>query len=395
MAQLPDGVPAPGDGSLPDPNVASGFAAYVHIPFCAVRCGYCDFNTYTNLDFGPGASASDYHDTLAREIELSAGVLGNPGKVTSVFFGGGTPTLLPAKDLAATLERLRATFGIEPGAEVTTEANPETLTFERLRILHDAGFTRVSFGMQSAVSHVLQVLDRAHTPGQVDAAVGWARELGLEHSVDLIYGAPGESMDDWRASLEAAIALDPPHISAYGLTIEPGTKMGGQVRRGEIPEPDPDVLADKYMLAEELLSNAGYEWYEVSNWAKPGHHSRHNLAYWQDANWWGYGPGAHSHVNGTRWWNVKHPIQYAAALAQGKSPAAARELLTADERREEQIMLGIRLREGIATPQGAAPEVVAGFIADGLVEPVPAMHSRLILTVKGRLLADTVIRALW
>lgn len=235
MAQLPDGIPAPRDGHLAQPDVSSGFAAYVHIPFCAVRCGYCDFNTYTNLEFGPGASARDYHETLAREIELSAQVLSQPGQLTSIFFGGGTPTLLPAHNLATTLCRLRDTFGIVANAEVTTEANPETLTFDSLALLRDAGFTRVSFGMQSAVEGVLKVLDRVHTPGQVDNAVSWARELKMEHSVDLIYGAPGESMDDWRASLEQAIALDPPHISAYGLTIEPGTKMGAQVRRGEIP----------------------------------------------------------------------------------------------------------------------------------------------------------------
>ncbi|MGV9196264.1 radical SAM family heme chaperone HemW [Arcanobacterium canis] len=395
MAQLPDGIPAPRDGHLEQPDVSSGFAAYVHIPFCAVRCGYCDFNTYTNLEFGRGASARDYHETLAREIELSAQVLSQPGQLTSIFFGGGTPTLLPAHNLATTLRQLRDTFGIVTDAEVTTEANPETLTFDSLTLLRDAGFTRVSFGMQSAVEHVLKVLDRVHTPGQVDNAVTWARELGMEHSVDLIYGAPGESMDDWRASLEQAIALDPPHISAYGLTIEPGTKMGAQVRRGEIPPPDPDIMADKYLMAEELLSAAGYEWYEVSNWAKPGHHSRHNLAYWQGTNWWGYGPGAHSHVNGTRWWNVKHPVHYAAALADGRSPAAAREILNADEQREEHIMLGIRLRHGIAVPKDTPAHVIADFIADELVDPVLAMSGRLVLTPKGRLLADTVIRALW
>lgn len=420
MPDLPDGVPAPSDGSLPNADVSGGFAAYVHIPFCRVRCGYCDFNTYTNLSFGDGANASDFGSTLLREIDLSARVLlggahdfgvggldagsssqsvddaaGSRPLLTSVFFGGGTPTMLPTEHLVSILAKLRDTFGVVEGGEVTTEANPETVSRESLGQLRDGGFTRMSFGMQSAVPHVLATLDRLHTPGQVERVVGWARELEIDHSVDLIYGTPGESIDDWRTSLEAAIALDPPHISAYGLTIEPGTRMGGQLKRGEIPEPDPDELAEKYMLAETLLSQAGYEWYEVSNWAKPGKESRHNLHYWQGSNWWGYGPGAHSHMNGTRFWNVKHPIAYAQRLNAGESPAAARELLTDAERREEAIMLGVRLREGIPVPDGTQPEIVAGLIADELVDPRQAMSGRLVLTVKGRLLADTVIRALW
>ena len=398
MATLPDGDPAPADGSLPAPDVPDGFAAYVHVPFCAVRCGYCDFNTYTNLAFGPGANLDDYAGSVAREIALSAQVLDDDAtrpSLTSVFFGGGTPTMLSAEDLVSVLDELRSTFGIREGAEVTTEANPETLTPEFIAALQAGGFTRVSVGMQSAVESVLATLDRAHTPGQVERVVGWLNELAMEHSVDLIYGAPGETMDDWRASLEAAIALNPPHISAYGLTIEDGTKMGAQLKRGEIAIPDSDELAAKYELADELLSAAGYGWYEVSNWAKPGHESRHNSAYWENANWWGYGPGAHSHVNGTRFWNVKHPLAYATKVAAGESPAAARELLTEAERAEEAIMLGIRMRDGIATPDGVRPETIAGLIADGLVDPASAMRGRLVLTLTGRLLADTVIRALW
>lgn len=394
MVQLPDSIPAPADGSLSNPDVRDGFGAYVHIPFCQVRCGYCDFNTYSNLDFGPGASVGDYETSVFAEIDLAARVL-NAGQLTSVFFGGGTPTMLSAPQLVAILQRLRETFGIVDGAEVSTEANPETVTFDSLKLLRDGGFTRFSFGMQSAVPHVLKTLDRLHTPGQVERVVEWANELGVEYSLDLIYGTPGESLGDWKASLDTAIALAPNHISAYGLTIEEGTKMGVQLRRGEITEPDPDELADKYLIAEEKLSGAGYQWYEVSNWARPGHHSRHNLAYWQNSNWWGFGPGAHSHINGTRFWNVKHPLAYAQKLAAKTSPVAAREILTDGERREERIMLGVRLREGIEVPAETSPQTVAELIADGLIEPAQALRGRVVLTTTGRLLADTVIRALW
>ncbi|WP_406711981.1 coproporphyrinogen-III oxidase family protein [Trueperella pyogenes] len=263
-----------------------------------------------------------------------------------------------------------------------------------LEDLAQAGFTRFSFGMQSAREHVLEALDRQHTPGQVREVTRWARELGVDYSLDLIYGAPGESMEDWRASLDAAIELEPGHISAYGLTIEQGTKMGARLRRGEIAEPDPDLLAAKYELADDVLARAGYTWYEVSNWAKPGKESQHNRAYWTNSNWWGFGPGAHSHIAGQRMWNVKHPVAYAGKLAAGTLPIAGLETLTAVELREEDIMLGIRLREGI--PVGNTPtDVVAGLIADELIDAAAALSGRIKLTRRGRLLADTVIRTLW
>lgn len=370
-----------------------GLSAYVHVPFCSVRCGYCDFNTYTNLDFGGGASAARFADTIVREIECARDLLGSAGPLRTVFFGGGTPTMLPASDLAAVLAALRDAFGA-PEGEVTTEANPETVTPQVLESLACAGFTRFSFGMQSAVSHVFAVLDRRHTPGQVEQVARWAREMGLEFSLDLIYGAPGESLDDWRASLDAAIALEPGHISAYGLTIEEGTKMGAQLRRGEIPAPDPDVQATKYEMADETLSLAGYQWYEVSNWAKPGARSEHNRAYWTNANWWGFGPGAHSHLDGRQFWNVKHPIAYAGKLEAGELAIAGGEVLSPAERREEDIMLGIRLREGIEV--GATPRaVVASLINDELIDRAAALAGRLCLTRKGRLLADVVTRTLW
>ncbi|VEI14104.1 radical SAM family heme chaperone HemW [Trueperella bialowiezensis] len=368
-------------------------SAYVHIPFCAARCGYCDFNTYTNLHFGQGASAAEFADTLLREIDAARALIEPVAPLRTVFFGGGTPTLLPARDLARILKALGDAFG-HPAGEVTTEANPETVTKQYLAELQEAGFTRFSFGMQSARSHVLAVLDRQHTPGQVEAVAGWASELGLEFSVDLIYGAPGESLDDWQASLDAAIALEPGHISAYGLTIEDGTKMGAQVRRGLLPEPDPDVLAAKYEMADDSLTAAGYDWYEVSNWAKPGRQSEHNRAYWTNSNWWGFGPGAHSHIDGVRFWNVKHPIAYSQKLAGRELPIADGEQLNAQERREENIMLGIRLKEGIVIPDNTPAEVVAQLIGDELIEAKAAFAGRIRLTRRGRLLADTVTRAL-
>lgn len=395
MASLPDGEPAPQDGSLPNPDISAGFSAYVHIPFCSVRCGYCDFNTYTNPNFGPGAGLTDFPDSLAREIALSRRVLEGNGRIKTVFFGGGTPTMLDSAQLVAVLGDLKATFGLAANAEITTEANPESVTPESLRELAAGGFTRVSFGMQSAVPRVLSILDRQHRPSRVPQVVRWAREAGLEVSLDLIYGAPGETDVEWRASLEAALALEPDHISAYALTVEPGTKMGGQVRRGEISLPDPDMQADRYEMAAAMLEPAGYHWYEISNWARPGHECAHNLAYWRGSDWWGYGPGAHSHIGGTRFWNVKHPLAYANRLLDGASPAAARELLSATERAEETIMLGIRLAEGIPVPAATGREVIAGLISDELVDPASAFSGTLRLTLRGRLLADSVTRALW
>ena len=398
MADLPDGEEAPKDGALPNPDVSGGLSAYVHVPFCAVRCGYCDFNTYTNLDFGPGASTSDFPESLAREIALSRGVLrgGEAGPlIDTVFFGGGTPTMLDPKRLGSVLAALDAAFGLREGAEATTEANPESVDREVLFQLADAGFTRVSFGMQSAVESVLATLDRRHTPGQVGRAVGWAREAGLDVSVDLIYGAPGETMGQWQRSVEAAIALEPDHLSAYALTVEPGTKMGAQAARGVIRLPDPDELADKYEAADEAFEAAGYRWYEISNWARDGRECRHNRVYWGGGNWWGYGPGAHSHINGTRFWNVKHPLAYARRVAAGESPAAAREVLTVSEIADEAVMLGVRMREGIEIPRFVRAETTAGLVADGLLDGRAAVAGRIVLTLRGRLLADAVTRRLW
>lgn len=406
---LPDGDPAPADGALPASAAAGSadraFGVYLHVPFCAVRCGYCDFNTYTATELGGGASLASYAATARGEIALADRVLRDAGlparPAATVFVGGGTPTLLPVDDLAALLGGVRETFGLVPGAEVTTEANPDSVTPEGLVRLAAAGFTRVSFGMQSAVPHVLATLDRTHDPARVPDAVRWARDAGLRVSLDLIYGTPGESLDDWRRSLEAALATGVDHVSAYALVVEPGTRMAVQVRRGELPQPDEDDQAAKYELADDLLTAAGLRWYEVSNWARtPDDASRHNLGYWRGDDWWGVGPGAHSHVGGVRWWNVKHPRAYADRLGRGLSPAAGREVVDADAAALERVMLRVRIAEGL--PLGElAPHVrpaVAGLVADGLVDAGAALGAdgprRVVLTRRGRLLADAVVRTL-
>lgn len=403
---LPLGDPAPVDGLLPaqagEGADQRAFGLYVHIPFCAVRCGYCDFNTYTATELGGGASQGAYAATAIAEVEFAAAALRGSGlpdrPLSTVFFGGGTPTLLPAEDLARILTAAIDAWGLQPGAEVTTEANPDSVTPASLQLLADAGFTRVSFGMQSAVPHVLKVLDRTHTPSRVPEVVQWARSAGLSVSLDLIYGTPGESLEDWRYSLETALSYAPDHISAYALIVEDGTKLAAQIRRGEVPEIDDDDHAAKYELADELISAAGLNWYEVSNWSRtPEQACRHNLAYWRGDDWWGIGPGAHSHVGGVRWWNVKHPTAYANRLGAGASPAAGRETLDSETRNVERVMLEARLNSGLDIPSlgglgDTGRHAVAGLIADGLVDPAAAFKGRLILTLKGRLLADAVVR---
>ena len=427
----PDGMRWPDSGSL-DPGLVEAergrpLSLYVHVPFCRVRCGYCDFNTYT-VGFGPGAQIGDYAPSVLAEADLAARVLADAGVsgrlAQTVFFGGGTPTMLDAGELIAILDGLRERIGIAGGAEVTLEANPDTVTREDLRAFADSGFTRVSFGMQSAVPRILAILDRTHTPKRVPLVIEWAKEAGLSTSVDLIYGTPGESLADWETSVRAALSYDPDHISAYALVVEEGTKMGAQVARGELPTPDPDDEAAKYELVDELLGEAGYAWYEISNFARASasdrasgrasttfeHASRHNLAYWRDWDWWGLGPGAHSHVGRMRWWNVKNPGVYAGRLRAGISPAAAGEILGEEERELERVMLGLRTSEGIeldglpgvalgheagagcvSMPAGGR---VASLIADGLIDGAAALRGRVCLTLRGRLLADYVTREL-
>jgi oxygen-independent coproporphyrinogen-3 oxidase len=401
---LPIADPAPADGRLPSEvaiDAASrNFGVYLHVPFCRVRCGYCDFNTYTAEELR-GAKRTDYAGQAIAEVALARDVLASaelpPRPVSTVFFGGGTPTMLPATDLTAMLAAVVDAWGLAPGAEVTTEANPDSVDAAYLRSLADAGFTRVSFGMQSAVPHVLATLERTHDPERIPLVVEWARQAGLQVSLDLIYGTPGESIDDWRASREQAIAQHPDHLSAYSLIVEDGTKLARQIRRGEVATPDEDLQADMYELADALLGRAGYSWYEVSNWATaPQFASRHNLAYWQGHDWWGIGPGAHSHVGGVRWWNVKHPAAYAERIGAGTSPGAGREVLDAETRRVERVLLQSRIREGLPLDvlTSAGRTAVAGLIADQLIDGAAALHGRIELTLRGRLLADAVVRRL-
>jgi oxygen-independent coproporphyrinogen-3 oxidase len=405
---LPLGDPAPPDGRLrlATLDAARGvpFGVYVHVPFCETRCGYCDFNTYTAAELGPGVSRGSYADTVLHEIRLAADVLGDGDAlgerippVSTIFFGGGTPTLLPAEHLGLIIAEIAEQFGLAADAEISTEANPETVTPGYFAKLLQAGFTRVSLGMQSAVPQVLEVLDRRHRPGRPEQAVAEARAAGFEHvNLDLIYGAPYETDADWQRSLDAAVAAGADHISAYALVVERGTALARQVDAGVVPAPDDDVLADRYVMADETLRAAGFEWYEVSNWAtSEAGRCRHNELYWSDHNWWGIGPGAHSHVSGVRWWNVKHPVRYTAMVEAGQSPAAGRETLDPAARHTERVMLGVRLREGLPTYEltNAGRAAVPQLASWGLID-ASAAGERVVLTQRGRLLADAVVREL-
>jgi oxygen-independent coproporphyrinogen-3 oxidase len=402
-AALPDGEPAPADGALPADAVGDlgrrGFGAYVHVPFCASRCGYCDFNTYTPAELGGSTAMAGYAGTVLREVDLAAEVFRRAGvtppPLATVFFGGGTPTLLSPDQLATVLDGLAATFGLAPDAEVTTEANPESVDPGTLRRLRAAGFTRISLGMQSVAPHVLALLDRRHTAGRAAAAAGEARAAGFAHvNLDLIYGTPGETAADFAASLAAAVAAGVDHVSAYSLIVEDGTRLAARVRRGEVAAPDDDVAADRYLAADTALEAAGFTWYEVSNWAAtPAARCRHNLLYWRGGDWWGFGPGAHSHVGGVRWWNVKHPAAYADRLAAGRSPAHGREVLDATERHTEEVMLRLRLAEGLPLDL-VAPGPAEEAYAQGLLGADAFRSGRAVLTRPGRLVADAVVRRL-
>ncbi len=401
---LPLGDPAPEDGELPvsvrDGAAARDFGVYLHVPFCRVRCGYCDFNTYTAGELR-GASRTGYPDQAISEVRFAGEVLSRAGlperPVSTVFFGGGTPTILPAAELGRMLGSVADTWGLQSGAEVTTEANPDSVDAAYLSELARAGVTRVSFGMQSAVPSVLATLERTHDPERIPDVVRWARDAGLDVSLDLIYGTPGETIENWHTSLETVRDLEPDHVSAYALIVEQGTKLARQIRSGELPAPDDDLQADMYELADSLLGSAGYSWYEVSNWSlEDNHRSRHNLAYWQGQDWWGVGPGAHSHVGGVRWWNAKHPAAYGDRVDSGVSPAVGRETLDAETRHVERVLLATRTRAGLPVDDldESGRRAVASLIADALIEPKAAFAGRIELTLYGRLLADAVVRRL-
>jgi oxygen-independent coproporphyrinogen-3 oxidase len=380
--------------NLPDVQLrpTGPFGVYLHVPFCLTRCGYCDFNTYTPAELG-GANPDAWLLTLRSELELASARLGGP-TVNTVFVGGGTPSLLGGERLAAMLDMVREHFVLALDAEVTTEANPESTWPEFFATIRAAGYTRVSLGMQSVAPRVLAVLDRVHSPGRASAAAREAQAAGFEHvNLDLIYGTPGESDDDLRRSVDAAIETGVDHVSAYALVVEDGTALARRVRRGELAAPDDDVLARRYQLVDSRLSAAGMDWYEVSNWCRPGGECRHNLGYWDGGQWWGAGPGAHGYVGATRWWNVKHPNDYAQRLAGATLPVAGFEQLDADQLHTEDVLLRIRLRQGLPLGLlGAEERERAGVaVADGLLT---SDGDRLVLTGRGRLLADGVVRKL-
>lgn len=379
---------------------SSALSFYIHIPYCVKRCGYCDFNTYTPAELQIESSltkiSESYIDLMLAEIEMARDGSG-ADYVPTIFFGGGTPSLMEPSDLGRVITTIDQKFGLTPDCEITLEANPDTLTKDRLQGYFDVGINRVSIGMQSAVPHVLEVLDRTHNPENISKVVGWARDVGFkEISLDLIYGTPGESIEDWRTTLKCALALDINHISAYALIVEQGTKLAAQVKRGEIIIPDDDETAEKYLLADELISKAGMQWYELSNWSKPGSHSRHNTAYWIGSNWWGVGPGAHSHLDGRRWWNVKHPTAYRERLLSKKSPIQDSELLTDEEIAREKIMLMMRLPKGLSESDfsPAQKSTVNQYVETGDIDEVEWKNGFLTLTLKGRLIADRIVRDL-
>ena len=375
------------------PRVGVPFGVYIHVPFCASRCGYCAFNTYTSGQLG-GDLREAYVQAARAEIRAAARFLApHAPPVHTVFVGGGTPTELDPADLCSLIAAVRDQFDVIDDVEITIEANPDSVDRITLDALRAAGVTRMSFGMQSVRTHVLAVLERSHTPGAAAEAVRHAHAAGFEHvSLDLIYGTPGETDADWQASLGAALAAQPDHISAYALTIEPSTRLAARVRRGQVPEPDEDTLVRRYAMADELLSRAGYAWYELSNWARgTSAQCRHNLGYWRSHDWWGIGPGAHGHLSGTRWCNVAHPAAYAAALAEGQLAVDEYEVVAPDAQRVERVLLGVRLASGFAADFGV--DVLNELLADDLVTVLAwAIPPVVQLSRRGRMLADMVAR---
>ncbi len=393
MAALPEGDPAPSDGILPNVGNLKNkpFSLYVHVPYCSKRCGYCDFNTYTPSELDRDDQIDSWLQSAIKETIFARRILGEELKVDTIFFGGGTPSLLDASVVKEFLNNVSKHFTLKKDLEITLEANPDTITQSKAEDWLKAGINRISLGMQSSAKNVLQVLDRTHNPANVLTSVEILKKAGFENfSLDLIYGTPGESLEDWAKTLKDSIAINPPHISAYSLVIEPGTKMGSQLSRGEIKAVSDDDAADKYQLAEKMLTENGYSWYEISNWAKENKECQHNLNYWKGNNWWGIGPGAHSHVNGVRWWNQKLPKNWRESLDQDQSPALARENLTNEQIRNEEVMLLSRLKTGIDKADFDQKNVEK-LIKDKLVNEV---SGKLELTLEGRLLADVVFRQL-
>jgi oxygen-independent coproporphyrinogen-3 oxidase len=374
-------------------------AFYIHIPYCVKRCGYCDFNTYTpaelQLTEGLTQISNSYIDLLVKEIEFARNQVGESAIVPSIFFGGGTPSLMEASDIKRVITAISEQFKLDPIAEVTLETNPDTVTKEKLKQFYDAGVNRISFGMQSSVPHVLKTLDRTHNPENLPQVTKWATEVGFkEISVDLIYGTPGESKQDWQQSINSALALPISHISAYALIVEEGTKLAAQIKRGEIAKPDDDLTAEKYIMADKAFTTAGFNWYELSNWAKPNSQSKHNLAYWLGHNWWGAGPGAHSHINGKRFWNVKHPNLYKQKIQANETVILDSEVLKGSQIESERLMLSIRLPQGLEKNTLNNQQILelTDYVNSGHLDQENWNLGRATLTLDGRLIADRIVR---
>ncbi len=374
-------------------------AFYIHIPYCVKRCGYCDFNTYTPSELkiteGLAQISNSYIDLLLMEIKAAKSQVSQSANVPSIFFGGGTPSLMQPDDIGRVISTIKSEFTLLPDAEITMECNPDTVTKEGLAAFRAVGVNRVSFGMQSAVKHVLATLDRTHNPENLLQATTWAKEVGFsEISVDLIYGTPGESLADWQTSIDAALTLPITHISAYALIIEEGTKLAAQIKRGEVAPVDDDLTAEKYLVADKAFTAAGYEWYELSNWAKSGSLSKHNLAYWLGDNWWGAGPGAHSHLNGKRFWNVKHPNLYKERVLANQSPVADSEVLEELQIESERLMLSLRLPSGLDKKSLNELQLaeLSSYVQSGHLDQANWNQGRATLTLDGRLIADRILR---
>jgi putative oxygen-independent coproporphyrinogen III oxidase len=393
---LPVGIPW--DGQFPrigSFQSSKSWHAYVHIPFCEVRCGYCDFNTYT-ADEIKGVRRADFDHSLAKEITTASDHLDQAGAqkkpFSTVFFGGGTPSLFRAEQIKHVLGELRMNFGIESNAEITMELNPDTVDQKYLDAIAELGITRVSIGAQSFDPEVLRVLDRTHNPENVEASVTYAKNAGLQVSVDLIYGTPGESLGSWQESLVRTLSMNPDHLSAYALIVEVGTKLSRQISKGVYPAPDDDLMADKYQLLDEMATQAGLGWYELSNFSKGVQtRSQHNLAYWKSNYWYGFGPGAHSFIGDIRFWNKKHPSAYSDFLTE-QLPIQAYEKIEEHQHLQERLMLEIRLSEGVdvglLTELGVSQKVIEEQIEYGYLE---AVGNRYLLTLKGRQMADRVV----
>jgi oxygen-independent coproporphyrinogen-3 oxidase len=371
---------------------------YVHIPYCVKRCGYCDFNTYTpaELQISDGLSqiSNSYIDLVIQEIEQARLAVGE-ATVPTIFFGGGTPSLMEASDIARVITKIKKSFKLSDDCEITLETNPDTVDKQKLAAFKDAGINRISIGMQSAVDHVLKTLDRTHNPQNLPQVTQWAREVGFKDiSVDLIYGTPGESLSDWHVSIDAALALPINHISAYALIVEEGTKLANAIKRGEIGNVDDDLTAEKYLMADQAFSKAGFTWYELSNWSKANGESKHNSAYWLNQNWWGVGPGAHSHINGKRWWNVKHPNLYKTKITNNESPVLDQEILEPIQIESERLMLSIRLPSGVSKESLSSEQlmILQPYVESGALDLNNWSAGSVSLSLNGRLIADRIVR---